>query len=245
MLAIASFIIRYRGKPASANVANCGYGLFVLRQTANLLLEVLLMKEYAFRSQGEDSGGQRNKEPRYCREMWARLPHLNCSSITPIVGGACLLAVTLTPSLTSRPTRSRFLAALHQSRSGRTFICHASCLIWRVAAMTVFTKSILLLIVCVSSLFAQTETQRPHIMGVAHVGIYANDLDRTRVLYKDLLGFEEPFSLTTHTCKNRAQAGAILAVPARTAERRECPIKSISRCRDQARWVYDGVPFRG
>lgn len=32
-------------------------------------------------------------------------------------------------------------------------------------------------------------------MGVAHVGIYANDLDRTRVFYKDLLGFEEPFSL--------------------------------------------------
>jgi catechol 2,3-dioxygenase-like lactoylglutathione lyase family enzyme len=61
--------------------------------------------------------------------------------------------------------------------------------------MTVFTRSMLLLIVCVSSLFAQTETQRPRIMGVAHVGIYVNDLDRTRVFYKDLLGFEEPFSL--------------------------------------------------
>src|SRR5580692_8654326 len=51
------------------------------------------------------------------------------------------------------------------------------------------------LLVLVSSLFAQQDTRRPHILGIAHVGIYANDLDRTRAFYKDFLGFGEPFSL--------------------------------------------------
>jgi catechol 2,3-dioxygenase-like lactoylglutathione lyase family enzyme len=59
------------------------------------------------------------------------------------------------------------------------------------------TKStiITVLLVLVSSLFAQQDTQRPRILGIAHVGIYANDLARTRAFYKDFLGFGEPFSV--------------------------------------------------
>jgi|HubBroStandDraft_6_1064221.scaffolds.fasta_scaffold00191_22 catechol 2,3-dioxygenase-like lactoylglutathione lyase family enzyme len=62
--------------------------------------------------------------------------------------------------------------------------------------MTGHMRSIVIApLVLVSSLFAQQDTQRPHILGIAHVGIYVNDLDRTRTFYKDFLGFGEPFSL--------------------------------------------------
>jgi lactoylglutathione lyase len=54
---------------------------------------------------------------------------------------------------------------------------------------------VVVLLVLVSSLFAQQVTDRPHILGIAHVGIYVNDLNSTRAFYKDFLGFGEPFSL--------------------------------------------------
>jgi circadian clock protein KaiC len=45
-------------------------------------------------------------------------------------------------------------------------------------------------------------------------------------------------------CKDRAQDGAILAVPVRMADRRECSDRKIvSQCRDQARLAYNGVVF--
>ena len=45
-------------------------------------------------------------------------------------------------------------------------------------------------------------------------------------------------------CKDRAQDGAILAVPVRMADRRECSDRKIvSPCRDQARLAYNGVVF--
>jgi hypothetical protein len=45
-------------------------------------------------------------------------------------------------------------------------------------------------------------------------------------------------------CKNRAQDGAILAVPVRMADRRECSDRRlVSQSRDQARWAYNGVVF--
>ncbi len=45
-------------------------------------------------------------------------------------------------------------------------------------------------------------------------------------------------------CKNRSLDGAILAVPVRMADRRECSDrKSVSQCRDQSRWAYNGVVF--
>jgi lactoylglutathione lyase len=46
-----------------------------------------------------------------------------------------------------------------------------------------------------SSLLAQTDTQRPRILGIAHVAVHQNDLNSARTFYKDLLGFAEPFSL--------------------------------------------------
>jgi catechol 2,3-dioxygenase-like lactoylglutathione lyase family enzyme len=51
------------------------------------------------------------------------------------------------------------------------------------------------LLVLVSTMFAQRDPQRPPILGIAHVGIYSNDLDNMRAFYKDFLGFGEPFSL--------------------------------------------------
>jgi hypothetical protein len=54
----------------------------------------------------------------------------------------------------------------------------------------------------------------------------ASEIDLTR-----RLGAEE-------YCKNKAQGEAILAVPVRMANRRECSDRKIvSQCRDQARWA--------
>jgi len=36
---------------------------------------------------------------------------------------------------------------------------------------------------------------RPRITGVAHIGIYAADFEKSRAFYGDFLGFEEPYSL--------------------------------------------------
>ena len=45
-------------------------------------------------------------------------------------------------------------------------------------------------------------------------------------------------------CKNRVQDRAILAVPVRMADRRECSDRKIvSQCRDQERWAYNNVVF--
>lgn len=43
-------------------------------------------------------------------------------------------------------------------------------------------------------LCAQTD-QRPHIVGIAHIAIYAHDYEKSRSFYGDFLGFEEPYSL--------------------------------------------------
>ncbi len=44
-------------------------------------------------------------------------------------------------------------------------------------------------------LFAQASIKPPRILGIAHVAFYVSDLGKTRVFYKDFLGFDEPFSL--------------------------------------------------
>lgn len=36
---------------------------------------------------------------------------------------------------------------------------------------------------------------RPRIDGIAHIGIYASNFERSRAFYRDFLGFEEPYSL--------------------------------------------------
>jgi catechol 2,3-dioxygenase-like lactoylglutathione lyase family enzyme len=45
-----------------------------------------------------------------------------------------------------------------------------------------------------SSLLAQAP-ERPKILGVAHIAVYVNDLDKTRQFYEKFLGFGEPFTL--------------------------------------------------
>lgn len=49
-----------------------------------------------------------------------------------------------------------------------------------------------LLISCAS---AQTPVNRPKITGVAHMALWVSDIVKARAFYKDLLGYEEPFSL--------------------------------------------------
>jgi lactoylglutathione lyase len=43
---------------------------------------------------------------------------------------------------------------------------------------------------------AAVEPARPHIIGVSHIALFVHDIAASRAFYKDLLGFEEPFSLT-------------------------------------------------
>lgn len=38
--------------------------------------------------------------------------------------------------------------------------------------------------------------ERPRILGVAHISLYAHDFEKSRAFYRDFLGFEEPYSLT-------------------------------------------------
>jgi catechol 2,3-dioxygenase-like lactoylglutathione lyase family enzyme len=43
--------------------------------------------------------------------------------------------------------------------------------------------------------FAQTTPQRPHILGISHIGLLAHDYEKSRAFYGDFLGFQEPYSL--------------------------------------------------
>ncbi|PYY03662.1 MAG: bleomycin resistance protein [Acidobacteria bacterium] len=54
---------------------------------------------------------------------------------------------------------------------------------------------LILILLLASSLLAQTEAQRPRILGVAHVALYTSDLAKARIFYEDFLGFQEPFTL--------------------------------------------------
>src|SRR5689334_22142575 len=52
-----------------------------------------------------------------------------------------------------------------------------------------------LIVFLVAPLFAQRESQRPRILGVAHIALYTSDLAKARLFYEDFLGFQEPFTL--------------------------------------------------
>ena len=56
------------------------------------------------------------------------------------------------------------------------------------------SKCIGLGLFAVSSMCAQTP-QRPHILGVAHIAVFAHDYEKSRSFYGGFLGFEEPYSL--------------------------------------------------
>ncbi len=46
------------------------------------------------------------------------------------------------------------------------------------------------------SLFGQTNVQRPHVLGLAHVAFRVSDLGKTGAFYENFLSYAEPFSLS-------------------------------------------------
>ena len=46
-----------------------------------------------------------------------------------------------------------------------------------------------------ASLASGQEVKRPRILGVAHIGFYAHDIEQSRAFYTGMLGFQEPYSL--------------------------------------------------
>ena len=57
------------------------------------------------------------------------------------------------------------------------------------------TASSVAFLVSATILAAQTNPQRPHILGVAHIAVFAHDYEKSRSFYGGFLGFEEPYSL--------------------------------------------------
>ena len=57
-------------------------------------------------------------------------------------------------------------------------------------------KQWLALILLGGTLAAQTPVARPKILGVAHFAVFVSDLAKAREFYHELLGFEEPFTLS-------------------------------------------------
>ncbi|MGD0986916.1 MAG: VOC family protein [Candidatus Sulfotelmatobacter sp.] len=57
-------------------------------------------------------------------------------------------------------------------------------------------RCFLAVILMTSSLFAQADVPRPHILGLAHVAIRVSDIVKTSTFYENLLGYAPPFSLT-------------------------------------------------
>ncbi len=57
-------------------------------------------------------------------------------------------------------------------------------------------RCFLVAMLVVSSLFAQPNVQRPHILGLAHVAFRVTDMSKTSSFYENLLGYAEPFSLS-------------------------------------------------
>jgi catechol 2,3-dioxygenase-like lactoylglutathione lyase family enzyme len=46
------------------------------------------------------------------------------------------------------------------------------------------------------ALSAAAQSARPRLAGISHVALFAHDVEKSRVFYKDFLGFDEPFSVT-------------------------------------------------
>ena len=59
----------------------------------------------------------------------------------------------------------------------------------------------LAVVLVVSSLFAQTNIQRPHVLGLAHVAFRVSNLGNTGAFYENFLGYAEPFSLSDENGK--------------------------------------------
>jgi len=54
---------------------------------------------------------------------------------------------------------------------------------------------LILVLLLTTTLAAQSETQRPRILGVAHIALFTSDLAKARGFYEDFLGFQEALTL--------------------------------------------------
>lgn len=54
---------------------------------------------------------------------------------------------------------------------------------------------LLILIFCFLELLPAGERTRPKILGIAHIALFAKDLEQSRAFYRNFLGFEEPYLL--------------------------------------------------
>ena len=50
-------------------------------------------------------------------------------------------------------------------------------------------------LLCFSLAFGADAPKRPKILGIAHIALFVHDVDKSRVFYKDFLGYGEPFKL--------------------------------------------------
>jgi catechol 2,3-dioxygenase-like lactoylglutathione lyase family enzyme len=57
-----------------------------------------------------------------------------------------------------------------------------------------FSAGLLLAATCLSG-GNVPDVSRPQIVGVAHISLFAHDFEASRAFYRDLLGYEEPYSL--------------------------------------------------
>ena len=67
---------------------------------------------------------------------------------------------------------------------------------WRGALRVGLTLVLLALVFATAQVGAQSNSVRPRIFGIAHVGLYVNNISRSQGFYEDYLGFAAPFSLT-------------------------------------------------
>jgi catechol 2,3-dioxygenase-like lactoylglutathione lyase family enzyme len=56
-------------------------------------------------------------------------------------------------------------------------------------------RGILLALLATAGLAGAAGVERPKILGVAHISLFAHDYEASRAFYHDFLGFDEPFSL--------------------------------------------------
>ena len=56
-------------------------------------------------------------------------------------------------------------------------------------------RGIVLALLVTAGLAGAAGVERPKILGVAHISLFAHDYEASRAFYHDFLGFDEPFSL--------------------------------------------------
>lgn len=56
-------------------------------------------------------------------------------------------------------------------------------------------RNIVLAVLVSAGLASAAEGQRPEILGVAHISLFAHDYEASRTFYHEFLGFDEPYSL--------------------------------------------------